>query len=521
MPFLFLVLVAVASLPGKWPQPPAWLGAAGCALVTWAGATLLAGAAGLLSGRLQRRLARAPRQRPTLLQRYAAFRRFHLLTLLSLYVVALYPLGWADTARHVALFGMREFPGVELLILAPFLASLLLSWALFYGVEKALHEAADTGRPFPGRWAYVAIQARHNLILVCPLLLLLIVQQALFRMLSPEESDWLFPILAVGLMVGFFLVLPWVLRLFLGLRPLPPGPLRDRLLAAARRLHVRCNDILLWDTRNHIANAMVTGVLPALRYIVVTDRLIQELTPEEVEAVFGHEVGHVKHRHLLYYLVFLLASMVVVVGLWEALASFFTLGGVPETLDAWLPGLTGFLETEGFEEMLPLLVVFGAFLFFVFGFLSRRCERQADIYGCRAVSCQLPTCSGHDDGAELAARGQGLCPTGIRVFIDALEKVCHLNGISRDRPGWLSSWLHSTTARRVEFLQEMGVDPALEPRFQRRVGLVKWGLIVGLGAVFAALVLTLGPAKVLDIFCGSMGSPPPSQVQEPKTPRAS
>jgi STE24 endopeptidase len=73
------------------------------------------------------------------------------------------------------------------------------------------------------------------------------------------------------------------------------------------------------------------------------------------------------------------------------------------------------------------------------------------------------------------------------VFISALEKVAWLNGISRDRPGWLSSWQHSTIARRVEFLEKMEADPELAARFQRRVGLVKWGLIVALTVGLLAL----------------------------------
>ncbi len=58
-----------------------------------------------------------------------------------------------------------------------------------------------------------------------------------------------------------------------------------------------------------MVNAMVVGLFPILRYVVVTDRLSAELTPEEIEAVFGHEVGHVKHRHMTYYLFFMMVSL--------------------------------------------------------------------------------------------------------------------------------------------------------------------------------------------------------------------
>ncbi len=200
-----------------------------------------------------------------------------------------------------------------------------------------------------------------------------------------------------------------------------------------------------------------------LRYVVFTDRLLSEMTPEELEAVFGHEVGHVKHRHILYYLGFLVISVGVVAGIWLAVFGD----------SDWV--------------MPPMVLSLGAYVFLVFGFLSRRCERQADIYGCRAVSCTHRECPGHSADMVPAPRGIGLCSTGINTFIGALEKVARLNGISRSKPGWLNSWLHSTIACRVEFLQQMLVDPGLEARFQRRVGLVKWGLILALGSILLGL----------------------------------
>jgi len=66
--------------------------------------------------------------------------------------------------------------------------------------------------------------------------------------------------------------------------------------------------------------------------------------------------------------------------------------------------------------------------------------------------------------------------------------VARLNGISRDKPGWLSSWQHSTIARRVEFLQDVLRDPSLERRFQWRVALVKFGLFVGLVGALVGLL---------------------------------
>jgi STE24 endopeptidase len=133
----------------------------------------------------------------------------------------------------------------------------------------------------------------------------------------------------------------------------------------------------------------------------------------------------------------------------------------------------------------------------VFGFVSRRCERQADIYGCRAVSCGRPDCEGHDEKVVLPAEPEVLCPTGIRTFITALEKVAYLNGISRDRPGLLQSWQHSTIARRVDFLYGMMTDPSVEPRFQQRLAFVKWALILSLGAALVVLGVVHGWDRML------------------------
>jgi len=270
-----------------------------------------------------------------------------------------------------------------------------------------------------------------------------------------------------------------MLRVVLGWRSLPEGDLRTRLEKASARLDFRCTDILLWPTRGGVANALVVGIVPLLRYVVLTDRLLEQLTPDEVEAVFGHEVGHVRHGHLLYYMAFMVLSLMLLIGLWTlGLQMVFGEPATSEMAGTWIMWRDG-----------PAMLLMGAYVFVVFGFLSRRCERQADVYGCRAVSCPAATCTGHTPDVALAPAGRGLCPTGIRTFINALNKVADLNGISRRKPGWLQSWLHASIARRVEFLERLTTDRVLEARFQRRLGFLKWGLLVGLVAALAALSL--------------------------------
>jgi Zn-dependent protease with chaperone function len=528
MPFFLLLLLAIACWPDSWPRP-FWaedlgLGGWSFAVLTWSAMALMVAAAGGLVGQTRRHLLYHPNQREAIFERYHRGRFRHLVGLLVVYGLAVYLLGWGWTVRSLgpALspddflkkfaknqlpvvhvedlpselashltpddrdLGMLDrsgieqlleaapyrqmFPGAELLILAPFLVALIASWACFYDVDRTLHDMATPAvslTPFWSRRTYVLFHIRHNLYLVFVLIGVLVVEKALRRL---PDLQGLVERAILMLLVGLLVTFPWVLRLVLGLRPLPPGPLRERLLAAARRLRFRFSNILLWNTNGSVANAMVAGLLPQVRYVVLTDRLASELTPEEVEAVFGHEVGHVKHHHMVFYLAFILISL-------------FTLTSL-----ATVAKLDDLFKSNEDLATLPLVGILGVYIFVVFGFLSRRCERQADIFGCRTMSCGRPDCASHTLAEELVPRGRALCATGIRTFIDALEKVARLNGISRHRPGILQSWQHSTIARRVDFLQRVQTDPSIEPRFQRTVKLVKWGVVLVLAVALAVLV---------------------------------
>jgi Zn-dependent protease with chaperone function len=488
MPFLLLLILTPPCLQETWPAPGSGMDSPlRTACLTWTGVAAVVAAAGLWARWVRLSLARDPGRRDDWVQRYGAWRFYHLLLLAGVYGVALYVFGWGWAVQ--SFFGATTVPpGGEFLILAPFLAGLTLSWVCFYEIERSLHDAAvpaGTAR-FWTRREYLGHQARHNLALVLIPIVLLIALKSLRWLAADPRQGWGQVLTVLSVVVAAVVVagMPWLLRLALGLKPLPEGPLRARLQTAARRLGFRCSDILLWDTRGGTANALVAGIFPVLRYVVLTDRLVAELSVDEIEAVFGHEVGHIKHRHMLYYLGFLIASIAAV---WAVLAVYV------------LPHLSAVPSLSDRDDLavLALVGLLAVYIFVVFGFVSRSCERQADLYGCRAVSCTRPDCRGHDTAAALPPGGGGLCPTGIRTFITALEKVCDLNGISRDRPGLLQSWQHSTPARRVWFLHRVLADPVVEVRFQRATTVVKGLLLVSLVAVILILGQLYGWKKLL------------------------
>ncbi len=88
--------------------------------------------------------------------------------------------------------------------------------------------------------------------------------------------------------------------LFNDFTPMAAGPLRSDILALAEREHVHVSDVLVADAsrRTTTLNAYVSGI-GNTRRVVVYDTLLAGLSPEEVEVVVAHELGHARHQDVL------------------------------------------------------------------------------------------------------------------------------------------------------------------------------------------------------------------------------
>ena len=391
-------------------------------------------------------------------------------------------LGWAEVVRST--WGWRDSVLVdEVLILAPFLATQVAGWWGLAGGERALRRAATGsgflgGTPPASTFRQVVMQARQSLGMVLPAALVFALGQDVARLIWPGRVDA--PDFQLGLMVamgGAVLALaPAFVRLSWPTRPLEPGPLRDRLGRVAARFGFRCTDILVWETDGVVVNAGVTGATPFFRYVLLSDALIDGLDEHEVAAVFGHEVGHARHRHLAFFGLFLVGS----VGILTLAGASISEGAVRAALPFALPAAWGQFAQGG-----AVLAVALAYFGVVFGHLSRRFERQADVFGCRAVSCDRPDCPPHADPyafdpvelrrLDLAAP---ICPVGLRTFANALRAVARLNRIDPAA----RSWRHGSIARRVAFLETLEDRPAAERRFQSSVRRLRLALTVILAA---------------------------------------
>jgi Zn-dependent protease with chaperone function len=319
-----------------------------------------------------------------------------------------------------------------------FFGYLCLLWLAALPSYKEIFNRALTARSF------VAANLKINLAILLPWLIISIFFDLLQLAPFPQmqeflASPWGEPILMLLSLFGLIFFLPLAIVRLWRCTPLPPGPARQRIEDFCRSQQLRFADILLWPLfEGRMLTAGVIGLNRRFRYLLVTPALLEATTPEEMEAVMAHELGHVKHFHLQLYL-------------------FLFLGFGLLTQVSGAPIILLLLSSELFYRLIPLTgkspetilaLASAAILFalmlgyfrFVFGFFMRNFERQADLHAMAAMGHASPL---------------------IRVF----EKIALLSGNIRDLP----SWHHFGLGQRIDYLHRCEKNPAAIARHHRKV----------------------------------------------------
>ena len=361
----------------------------------------------------------------------------------------------------------------------PFLISIGLAWIGTFPAERALRQIhlemqLLRGQPARPTWPllrHLVFNYRHQVLFILAPMLLILVARDLIDWYSDSlrrTGIRYLPDLLLGLSAGAVAVIaPAILRRVWLTHPLPDGPLRDRLLRLGRKLHLRFREILVWRSGGALVNAAVMGVIAPLRYILITDGMLESMDDTKIEAVFGHEAGHVKRHHITYFLMLAFMS-----GCWIAIYSDLLMHPGRQPYEDWIGVALGAV----------LLVKWSI----VFGWISRTFERQADLFGVRTLElsglpCATP-CATHAPAVTVAAGGDPICRTAAHVFADALYDVAALNGIPPQAP----SWRHGSIATRANVLQAYAADPQQTAQFERRVVRLKLGILAATALSTAA-----------------------------------
>lgn len=367
--------------------------------------------------------------------------------------------------------------GVSLLLVASAVGSALVHHAMVWSVEKRVRESAIVRgldsilpiHPMPSRSAYVLAQARAGLLpmlapLVVPLALAEAARQAALQIDPAFAEQARFAGGVAGALLLFVLV-PFIVPPLLGLRRLAPGEIRDDLEALARDAGVGVREIWVWPTDGLVANAAVMGVLPGLRCVMLSDALLECMPRAQVHAVMAHELGHVVRRHLLWLIAVILACWTI-----ASAATTPAAQALAERYAERNPAVSeeAIVQTAVFARDACVLAIGLA----LFGFASRRFERQADTFAVQILSRR--------EGSATATIG------AVGSMSAALESVAGLNHAPQQR----GSWRHGSIAWRRAYLEGIAGAELDRLPIDRLVRIFCWG---SLAVVVAGIALGVSP----------------------------
>jgi Zn-dependent protease with chaperone function len=361
----------------------------------------------------------------------------HSILAVALFAVDIYGLSMPSLLLNVELFA--KIPTLEaVLFLAVFVFYLTIVWFFAYEANQKLF-ALDISRK-----TYIWSQVTFSIPVLLPYLVLSAVEDLVNALPASPAKDFLaspagqavYFLLFLGIVV---VVAPSMLRFIWGCKPLEPGEMRDRIERLCARAGIAYADILDWPIfGGRMITAGVMGFVKRFRYLLVTRTLLSALDPSEIESVIAHEIGHVRKKHLLFYLMFFAGFMLI----------SYAIVDLVIYLVIFVEPIFRFFTDMGFNQLTLssafLTTLWGiAFLIyfrFVFGYYMRNFERQADGFVFTLFDSARP-------------------------LISTLEKIAVSSGQSADRP----NWHHYSISERIGFLAACESDRSHIRRHDRKI----------------------------------------------------
>lgn len=380
----------------------------------------------------------------------AYFRAEAFLSIAAIGFLAVYLYGLNLGAYLSLIPGYTKFTTVSGIIgLAIYMLHLAVIWYFGQPVHDALSGVKTSRAHFlKGHISFTSV-------ILIPWLLISIAADLLDFIKTPAfmASDFAQLALISIALFGFVLFGPWLIIRMWGCRPLPQDFTKNELQRFCDEHDFKTGGLLLWPLfGTEILTAGVVGILPRLRYILITSGLLRILDISELKAVIAHEMGHVRKKHLLLFVMLLILFVFLILELGDTL-KWLALSN--RTIFNWSTSTGGFTASMfSLLSALPIVLAMVLFLRFVFGYFLRNSERQADLYAMELVGDPQP-------------------------LITSLQKIAFHSGRIEDLP----SWHHYSIRQRVDFLVEAFRNRGLIRRHNRK--------LYGSALVFTAVVSAL------------------------------
>ncbi len=480
MQLLVLALVATVLLPAALPLPAEIPPAATVLAVALAPAAMIATAAWYASWSALRGLRSGRGSAPQLLR--VRLRGLQWAAVVA-QAVAVFGFGWLDWIRSV----LGNLPLLdELVALAPPIAAIGACWWAAHPMERVLRGGSLS------RGRFVSTELRNQLGLIGGPALLAIGAAEAATMLASAwfgEGSTAEMLAAPAAVVAVMLAAPSLMVRILDTEPMPDGPSLEVLERVLADNGVRMSRILVWRTGGVMLNGAVVGFVPAARYLLLTDAVIERMPIESLRAIVAHEVGHVKRRHVPWMLLTTLAVVAAAAIAVELAIPSVVAAIEPPPVDPVLLAAAGVPkesdETLGVVEAAAAVAVL-AMVLPVFGWVSRRFEQQADAFAAQYLSVVGPSSASSfvDDGESRrlkAPEAALVTPRAVLAMCRALGRVAELNGVSPAAP----SWRHGSIRWRQRNLVQLVSVPILRLPIDRTV---RWIKAVGAGLLLLCVL---------------------------------
>jgi STE24 endopeptidase len=152
--------------------------------------------------------------------------------------------------------------------------------------------------------------------------------------------------------------------------------LAERLVKLAEKADAKVQGVFKFDMsrRSKSANAALTGI-GNTRRIIIGDTLLNEFTPDEIETVLAHELGHHVHKDIPFLIAF--SGLTTILG-------FYLISLLMNwALHFW--NLNGISDVAAFPVLMLLLGVYNLLIMPIENGVTRWRERMADEYALQST----------------------------------------------------------------------------------------------------------------------------------------
>jgi len=374
------------------------------------------------------------------------------LAALVLFAVNIYGFRVNHLLSDVAIFQWVPTLGA-LLFLGLFLFYLIMIWNFAYQIQKRFFTDSLTKKNF------ILSNVAFCLPAMLPWFFLSLLSDCLGLLPFDGLNRFLNSMAGEVTYILFFVIAisvfgPVLIQRLWGCRPLAPGVDRQRIEKTCQMAGLKYRDILAWNLfGGGMITAGVMGIVGRFRYILVTPALLACLDDDEIQGVILHEIGHVYHRHMLFYLFFFAGFIACNFVFFEPLMLMVYLINPLYDGAAFLG-----LSQNTAHAAITCLVLVGLFVLyfrFVFGLFMRHFERQADLHIFRYTDS----------------------PSAL---ISTFYKIASLSRQSIDKP----NWHHFSIGRRIGFLEKCRMNPGLIQDHHRKVKKMIAGYVLAVGVIF-------------------------------------